>query len=161
MNSFVCASNYSHFRCWLSCYFNKWMQFLFLSIAAQRQTTPNGYHVSRDMNSPSQVDGGGGGDYKYGRFDASALHIAHALKQTELQKAYNKRREKPIDYYLVSGPFENIILCDIHNLFYLNLLLTTRLLSNRLVSPICMCVYWTDKFNGRVCYVFAVACCHI
>lgn len=50
------------------------------------------------MNSPSQVDG----DYKYGRFDASALHIAHALKQTELQKAYNKRREKPIDYYLVS-----------------------------------------------------------
>lgn len=72
-----------------------------LLVAAQRQTTPNGngYHVSRDMNSPSQVDGG---DYKYGRFDASALHIAHALKQTELQKAYNKRREKPIDYYLVS-----------------------------------------------------------
>lgn len=54
------------------------------------------------MNSPSQVDG----DYKYGRFDASALHIAHALKQTELQKAYNKRREKPIDYYLVS--FQNL-----------------------------------------------------
>lgn len=41
-------------------------------------------------------------DYKYGRFDASALHIAHALKQTEIQKAYNKSREKPIDYYLVS-----------------------------------------------------------
>lgn len=56
------------------------------------------------MNSPqSQVDGG---DYKYGRFDASALHIAHALKQTELQKAYNKRREKPIDYYLVSVFFD-------------------------------------------------------
>lgn len=50
------------------------------------------------MNSPSHNDS----DYKYGRFDASALHIAHALKQTELQKAYNKRREKPIDYYLVS-----------------------------------------------------------
>ncbi|KAI4502317.1 hypothetical protein M0802_002229 [Mischocyttarus mexicanus] len=26
------------------------------------------------------------GSYQYGRFDASALHIAHALKQTELQK---------------------------------------------------------------------------
>lgn len=32
----------------------------------------------------------------------SALHIAHALKQTEVQKAYNKAREKPIDHYLVS-----------------------------------------------------------
>lgn len=37
-----------------------------------------------------------------GRFDASALHIAHALKQTEIQKSYNKRREKPIEEYLVS-----------------------------------------------------------
>lgn len=65
----------------------------------QRQVTPNGYHnSSRDINSPSHNDS----DYKYGRFDASALHIAHALKQTEIQKAYNKRREKPIDYYLVS-----------------------------------------------------------
>lgn len=41
--------------------------------------------------------------YRYGRFDASALHIAHALRATELQKAYNKAREKPIDYYLVSN----------------------------------------------------------
>lgn len=41
--------------------------------------------------------------YQYGRFDASALHIAHALRATELQKAYNKAREKPIDYYLVSN----------------------------------------------------------
>jgi hypothetical protein len=40
--------------------------------------------------------------YQYGRFDASALHIAHALRATELQKAYNKAREKPIDCYLVS-----------------------------------------------------------
>lgn len=64
----------------------------------QRQITPNGYHNNRDISSPSHNDS----DYKYGRFDASALHIAHALKQTEIQKAYNKRREKPIDYYLVS-----------------------------------------------------------
>jgi LIM domain len=40
--------------------------------------------------------------HEYGRFDASALHIAHALRATEIQKAYNKAREKPIDYYLVS-----------------------------------------------------------
>lgn len=64
----------------------------------QRQPTPNGYYANRDASSPLQNDG----DYKYGRFDASALHIAHAIKQTEVQKAYNKRREKPIDYYLVS-----------------------------------------------------------
>lgn len=38
-----------------------------------------------------------------GRFDASALHIAHALKQTEIQKSYNKGLEKPIGEYLVSG----------------------------------------------------------
>lgn len=35
----------------------------------------------------------------------SALHIAHALKQTEIQKSYNKAREKPIDEYLVSFNF--------------------------------------------------------
>lgn len=64
-----------------------------------RQSTPNGYHSgSRELSTPSQTES----DYKYGRFDASALHIAHALKQTEIQKAYNKRREKPIDFYLVS-----------------------------------------------------------
>lgn len=54
--------------------------------------SPNSYH--NHDTSPS---------YQYGRFDASALHIAHALKQTELQKSYNKvNREKPIDCYLVS-----------------------------------------------------------
>ncbi|XP_065344135.1 hillarin [Cloeon dipterum] len=42
----------------------------------------------------------GGGASEFGRFDASALHIAHALRATELQKAYHKAREKPIDYYL-------------------------------------------------------------
>ncbi|CAH1392679.1 unnamed protein product [Nezara viridula] len=40
--------------------------------------------------------------YQYGRFDASALHIAHALRATEIHRAYNKAREKPIEYYLVS-----------------------------------------------------------
>lgn len=42
-------------------------------------------------------------DYQYGRFDASALHIAHALRATEIHRAYDKPREKPIEYYLVSG----------------------------------------------------------
>lgn len=79
-------------------FFNSFHFHLFGYITkVQRQITPNGYH-NRDISSPSHNDS----DYKYGRFDASALHIAHALKQTEIQKAYNKRREKPIDYYLVS-----------------------------------------------------------
>ncbi|XP_012284917.1 hillarin [Orussus abietinus] len=68
----------------------------------------NGHGASPGGNA-SHRDGPGGvpghnysadGSYRYGRFDASALHIAHALKQTELQKGYNKAREKPIDYYL-------------------------------------------------------------
>ncbi|XP_070490202.1 hillarin [Chironomus tepperi] len=67
----------------------------------QRQMTPNGHNGNgnsiRDHVSPSYNDSS---DYKYGRFDASALHIAHALKQTEIQKSYNKAREKPIDQYL-------------------------------------------------------------
>lgn len=54
--------------------------------------------MSRDPISPSHNDSS---DYKYGRFDASALHIQHALKQTEIQKSYSKPREKPIDSYLV------------------------------------------------------------
>lgn len=53
--------------------------------------SPN--HHSHNSESPT---------YHYGRFDASALHIAHALKQTEIQKAYRMNREKPIDCYLVS-----------------------------------------------------------
>lgn len=84
-------------------WFGLFVSFFFVCIIVtnqivQRQITPNGYHNNRDISSPSHNDS----DYKYGRFDASALHIAHALKQTEIQKAYNKRREKPIDYYLVS-----------------------------------------------------------
>ncbi|XP_068247630.1 hillarin-like [Palaemon carinicauda] len=38
-------------------------------------------------------------DYKYGRFDHTALHIAHALNATKIQRVY----DKPIDQYLVSG----------------------------------------------------------
>lgn len=70
---------------------------IFAGFLVQRQITPNGYHNNRDISSPSHIDS----DYKYGRFDTSAMFIAHALKQTEIQKAYNKRREKPIDFYLV------------------------------------------------------------
>ncbi|KAK8738384.1 hypothetical protein OTU49_003839 [Cherax quadricarinatus] len=35
-------------------------------------------------------------DYKYGRFDSTALHIAHALNATKIQRVY----DKPIDQYL-------------------------------------------------------------
>lgn len=60
----------------------------------------------RNHHSPNYGSHNNHGDspgYQYGRFDASALHIAHALKQTELQKAYKVHREKPIDCYLVSS----------------------------------------------------------
>lgn len=89
---------------------------------AFRQGTPNGYSSTNNINNSGSGGGGVGvginnlrdtssplnhsdSDYKYGRFDVSALHIAHALKQTEVQKAYNKAREKPIDHYLVSKEF--------------------------------------------------------
>lgn len=42
------------------------------------------------------------GEYKYGRFDSSALHIAHALNATKIQRVY----DKPIDHYLVSTDFD-------------------------------------------------------
>ncbi|XP_069681616.1 hillarin [Periplaneta americana] len=62
----------------------------------------NGHHNSSNNNQQTHQYQQHHGDssYQYGRFDASALHIAHALRATELQKAYNKAREKPIDYYL-------------------------------------------------------------
>ncbi|KAK9727924.1 LIM domain [Popillia japonica] len=55
------------------------------------QYSPNAYPQNNHSDSPG---------YQYGRFDASALHIAHALRQTEIQKAYRTHREKPIDCYL-------------------------------------------------------------
>jgi len=39
-------------------------------------------------------------DYKYGRFDSTALHIAHALNATKIQKSYLRVTDKPIDSYL-------------------------------------------------------------
>ena len=67
-------------------------------------------HQAHNQQSYHQND-----SYQYGRFDASALHIAHALRATELQKSYQKRaREKPIEYYLVSS-FE---LCSKQITFY-------------------------------------------
>lgn len=59
-------------------------------------------HGNYGGNSSPYNNFSGDGCYQYGRFDASALHIAHALKQTELQKGYSKAREKPIDFYLVN-----------------------------------------------------------
>ncbi|KAG8227361.1 hypothetical protein J437_LFUL003350 [Ladona fulva] len=59
-------------------------------------SSSNGAHNTSHHNSS------GVGEYQYGRFDASALHIAHALRATKLQRAYGRPREKPIDCYLVS-----------------------------------------------------------
>ncbi|XP_073990879.1 peptidase hillarin isoform X1 [Rhodnius prolixus] len=59
----------------------------------ERSTLNGTNNVGQTLNTPQL-------DYQYGRFDASALHIAHALRATELHKAYNKAREKPIEFYL-------------------------------------------------------------
>jgi len=39
-------------------------------------------------------------EHQYGRFDASALHIAHALRATEIQRSYQRPQEKPLESYL-------------------------------------------------------------
>lgn len=70
--------------------------------SSQRDGIHGGTGGTGGASSPYNHNYSGDGSYQYGRFDASALHIAHALKQTELQKGYSKAREKPIDYYLVS-----------------------------------------------------------
>ena len=44
------------------------------------------------------------GEHQYGRFDASALHIAHALRATEIQRSYQRPQEKPLESYLVRLP---------------------------------------------------------
>ncbi|XP_035704265.1 hillarin isoform X2 [Folsomia candida] len=48
--------------------------------------------------SQANVTNKGTPGHNYGRFDASALHIAHALRATQIQKAYKK--EKPLHTYL-------------------------------------------------------------
>lgn len=68
--------------------------------SANSSSQRDGPHGTGGASSPYNHNYSGDGSYQYGRFDASALHIAHALKQTELQKGYSKAREKPIDYYL-------------------------------------------------------------
>lgn len=71
--------------------------------------TTNSHQNSNHHNNHHQNHNHFDNGYQYGRFDASALHIAHALKQTELQKQYSKGREKPIEYYLVSVTHVKII----------------------------------------------------
>ncbi|KAJ8924101.1 hypothetical protein NQ315_006883 [Exocentrus adspersus] len=61
----------------------------------ERHSSPQHYSPNHYQNNHESSP-----SYQYGRFDASALHIAHALKQTELQKSYKMNREKPIDCYL-------------------------------------------------------------
>ncbi|KAK4020343.1 hypothetical protein OUZ56_002331 [Daphnia magna] len=39
-------------------------------------------------------------EHQHGRFDASPLHIAHALRATELKHSNRRPIEKPLDSYL-------------------------------------------------------------
>jgi hypothetical protein len=45
---------------------------------------------------------------QWGRYDSSALHIQHALKQTEVQRKYSSPREEPIETYLVRSLFKSL-----------------------------------------------------
>ena len=44
----------------------------------------------------------------WGRYDSSALHIQHALKQTEVQKKYSKPHPQAISTFLVSAVLERL-----------------------------------------------------
>jgi hypothetical protein len=69
-------------------------------------TTPHQSTTTAAAAAAGSASATPGRGHNYGRFDASALHIAHALKATQLQKAYKK--EKPIHHYLVRI-FRNLI----------------------------------------------------
>ena len=57
----------------------------------RRVSETNGYHDEVDERKKN-----------WGRFDSSALHIQHALKQTAVQKKYNKPHAHAIESFLVS-----------------------------------------------------------
>lgn len=57
----------------------------------RRVSENNGYHDEVDERKKN-----------WGRFDSSALHIQHALKQTAVQKKYNKPHAHAIESFLVS-----------------------------------------------------------
>jgi hypothetical protein len=58
-------------------------------------------HLQGSNARGNQENGHNFSEHQYGRFDASALHIAHALRATELQRSYQRPKEKPLDSYLV------------------------------------------------------------
>ena len=59
--------------------------------SSRKQSQTNGHHVDIDERKRN-----------WGRFDSSALHIQHALKQTEVQKKYSKPHAHAIESFLVS-----------------------------------------------------------
>merc|ERR1712048_130258 len=64
----------------------------------ESQTASNGNEEKETTNKKSitqQLN-----EHRWGQFDSSALHIAHALKATEVQRKYSKPHEQPIETYL-------------------------------------------------------------
>ena len=63
----------------------------------QKEAPPtNGHHANTNEKHENR---------NWGRYDSSALHIAHALKQTEVQRKYSKPHAIPIESFLVSVLF--------------------------------------------------------
>ncbi|CAG0888528.1 unnamed protein product [Darwinula stevensoni] len=58
-------------------------------------------HLNHSRDSADGHNASLNSDYPYGRFDASALHIAHALRATEVQRNYKKiSYDRPLNSYL-------------------------------------------------------------
>ena len=79
-----------------------------LAIRAQMSRT-HLFEKGANGNEQGEESGGAAGPSKHpnaknwGRYDSSALHIQHALKQTEVQRKYSKPYQQPIEVYLVSN----------------------------------------------------------
>ena len=56
---------------------------------------------SREPNNQQNGHSTNSHNNQWGRFDSSALHIQHALKQTEIQKKYSKPHAQAISTFLV------------------------------------------------------------
>ena len=81
-------------------------------------TETNGHHEEEDERKRN-----------WGRFDSSALHIQHALKQTKVQKKYSKPHAHAIESFLVISDFNCFIimpLAIILNIIYHLFLITGR-----------------------------------
>ncbi|KAF2359784.1 Zinc finger LIM-type [Trinorchestia longiramus] len=93
----------------------------------------HGSHSSSENGHNSSLS-----DYKYGRFDHTALHIAHALNATKLQKSYLRGVDRPIDSFLLGTRH---VLVEMDSVYHLHLPRLRFVASIFLVSAIVAFVF--------------------